>query len=191
MMLYFDTEFTGLHKNTTLISLGIISDSNKVFYAEFTDYDKSQVNEWITKNVIQNLKFNDHDVFVKCTDDYTYVKGDTDLIKSELLKWCNQFKSIQFVADVSHYDFVLLCELFGGALDLPNNISPVCFDINQELARVNKITCKEAFEIDRCEYINQIENNFESDLCKHIRLQPTSHNALEDAIRTRELFHLL
>ena len=39
MKLYFDTEFTGLHKNTTLISVGLIAEDGQEFYAEFTDYD--------------------------------------------------------------------------------------------------------------------------------------------------------
>ena len=55
MNLYFDTEFTGLHKDTTLISLGIIADNDERFYAEFTDYDRNQCDNWIKKNVIKNL----------------------------------------------------------------------------------------------------------------------------------------
>lgn len=55
MNLYFDTEFTGLHKNTTLISIGIIADDGKEFYGEFTDYDESLLDDWIKKNVIANL----------------------------------------------------------------------------------------------------------------------------------------
>lgn len=53
--IWFDTEFSGLHKNTTPISIGLISDTNKTFYAEFEDFDKSQVDEWIQNNVINNL----------------------------------------------------------------------------------------------------------------------------------------
>lgn len=54
-LLFFNTEFTGLHKNTTLISLGIVSDCGKRFYAEFEDYDENQCNEWIKENVLKNL----------------------------------------------------------------------------------------------------------------------------------------
>lgn len=43
--LFFDTEFTGLHKNTTLISIGIVSECGCKFYAELTDYDKTQIDE--------------------------------------------------------------------------------------------------------------------------------------------------
>ena len=55
MNLYFDAEFTGLHKDTTLISLGIVSEDGKKFYAEFMDYDHRQCDEWIRENVINHL----------------------------------------------------------------------------------------------------------------------------------------
>lgn len=57
---FLDTEFTGLHKNTTLISIGLVSECGKTFYAEFTDYDRSQVDEWIQTNVINNLSLPHH-----------------------------------------------------------------------------------------------------------------------------------
>lgn len=40
MKIFFDTEFTGLHKDTTLISLGMISEDGRRFYAEFNDMIK-------------------------------------------------------------------------------------------------------------------------------------------------------
>ena len=55
MNLFFDCEFTGLHKNTTLISLGIAAEDGRKFYAEFIDFDSSQCDEWINENVINNL----------------------------------------------------------------------------------------------------------------------------------------
>ena len=56
MRLFFDTEFTGLHKNTTLVSIGIIdSEGSKAFYAELTDYDATQIDDWLRENVISNL----------------------------------------------------------------------------------------------------------------------------------------
>lgn len=55
MKLFFDCEFTGLRKDTTLISLGIVSGNGKKFYAEFIDYDEEQCNDWINENVIKNM----------------------------------------------------------------------------------------------------------------------------------------
>jgi len=56
MKLFFDTEFTGLHQKTTLISIGIVAETGETFYCELDDYDKSQVDEWIKENVIAKLK---------------------------------------------------------------------------------------------------------------------------------------
>ena len=60
--IFFDTEFTGLHQNTTLISIGLVSECGKTFYAEFTDYDQKQVDEWIKNNVIANLTLQNYDI---------------------------------------------------------------------------------------------------------------------------------
>ena len=67
MKVFFDTEFTGLRKDTTIISIGLVSDNYKKFYAEFTDYDKDQVDDWIKDNVINNLiiKYNHFNVTLK------------------------------------------------------------------------------------------------------------------------------
>ena len=39
---FFDTEFTGLRKDTTLISIGIVSDTGDRFYAELDATVKKQ-----------------------------------------------------------------------------------------------------------------------------------------------------
>ena len=45
MKIFFDTEFTGLHKNTTLVSIGFISEDGRTFYAECNDFDWDQVHK--------------------------------------------------------------------------------------------------------------------------------------------------
>ena len=57
--IFLDTEFTGLHKQTTLISIGLISECGKTFYAELTDYDRTQIDEWLLENVIDNLLYSE------------------------------------------------------------------------------------------------------------------------------------
>ena len=57
---FLDTEFTGLHKKTTLISIGLVS-GEKTFYAEFTDYDKNQVGSWLKENVIDKLELTENE----------------------------------------------------------------------------------------------------------------------------------
>ena len=57
MKIFFDTEFTGLRKDTTLISIGLVDENGRTFYAEFSDYDNSQCDTWIHENVIKHLKW--------------------------------------------------------------------------------------------------------------------------------------
>jgi hypothetical protein len=57
--LFLDTEFTGLHQNTTLISIGLIADTGDTFYAELTDYDPDQIDDWLQENVLNNLVLTD------------------------------------------------------------------------------------------------------------------------------------
>ncbi len=40
MKIFFDTEFTGLHQGTTLISIGMITEDGRELYCELNDYDK-------------------------------------------------------------------------------------------------------------------------------------------------------
>lgn len=204
MKLFFDCEFTGLHKNTTLISLGIVNENGEKFYAEFIDFDWNQVTDWIKENVLDTfildkaqspdgatrMKEEGHEVqnlpvvgytlglfyqSRRTKDGFTEVTGTKEWISDTLKTWLSQFDSIQFVSDVCHYDFVLLIDLLmngGTALDLPENISAVCHDINQDIARHYGISEKEAFDKSREEII--------SELCEKLVLG-NKHNSLYDA----------
>lgn len=187
MKLFFDAEFTGLRQNTTPISIGIVSEDGKKFYAEFTDYDESQCNDWIKENVIKNLKLAGMGVGVSDTDEnppLRIVMGDKRYIRQEANEWLRQFNKIQFVSDVCHYDFVLLIDLLtngGTALDLPENISAVCHDLNMDIARHFGVSDREAFNMSRERIMN--------DLCgTEDVVSGDKHNALYDAEVIRVIY---
>jgi hypothetical protein len=48
-----------VHQNTTLISIGLIADTGDTFYAELTDYDPDQIDDWLQENVLNNLVLTD------------------------------------------------------------------------------------------------------------------------------------
>ena len=125
--IFFDTEFTGLHQNTTLISIGLISECGKTFYAEFTDYDKKQIDEWLRTNVIENLLLTTQDNYA----DYNEWKllADTKSIKEALVVWLSQFESIEIWSDCLSYDWVLFNQIFGHAFNIPKNVYYIPFDI--------------------------------------------------------------
>lgn len=219
MLLFMDEEFTGLRKNTTLISLGIVAEDGKKFYAEFCDYDRKQCDDWILENVISNLYLSEPmceaeaQEFVRTnstgnrkawipykrptsafitTDKREYLNekiclifnaaqdengnrnvfGDKEWVTWHLKDWLSQFDSVQFVSDVCHYDFVLLIDLFGTALDLPENVSPVCHDLNADIAHHYGISEQEAFD--------KIREEIVMELCGH-EVGGRKHNALYDA----------
>ncbi len=157
MNVYFDTEFTGLVPDTTLISIGMVDDEGAKFYAEFTDYNRSLCDDWINQNVIANLIFSKRGPLVlkkqyisgnvNCFDEdlkragivndnprNMFVRGGRDYISRHLRAWLSEIpERVQLISDVCHYDMSLLCNLFGGAFYLPENVNPVCYDICQEL----------------------------------------------------------
>ena len=173
MNIYFDTEFTGLVPNTTLISIGCVAETGEKFYAEFTDYNKDLCDDWIKENVIKNLylKKDPNSVSALISDELENyeVKGySRQILKyfTEWLKWVSDkpFKKrerIQFVSDVCHYDFYLLCNLFGGAFSLPGNVCPWCHDICQDLIDPNDGDIKDGFDAfnfsreEACKFYNQ------------------------------------
>lgn len=187
--LFFDTEFTGLHQKTTLISIGIISECGKTFYAELIDYDKNQIDEWLQKNVIENLKFlapkNDEDFYYVARrndmnslgndlfKDYSVeLQGDVKTVKKHLEQWLEQFEHVEIWSDCLSYDWVLFCEIFGHAFNFPKNVYYIPFDICTlfKLKGLDADICREEF----AELINSKGQNETSDYLM-------KHNALFDA----------
>lgn len=155
LKVFYDAEFTGLHKNTTPISIGLVSESGAYFYAEFTDYDQSQINNWLDENVIQRLKLADKEdgyrsgtsmagqnLTVIANHANMTVKGDKDMVKSELLGWlanesaCAEGAQIQFFADCYAYDWVIMNDLIalnGSALEIPGYVNYIPIDLSTAL----------------------------------------------------------
>lgn len=187
MKIFFDTEFTGLHKDTTLISIGLVSQDGKQFYAEFTDYDGKQVGDWIQENVIRNTL-----LFLWRTRESTYIEnfhcGNKEEISFMLHNWLSQFDTVELVSDCSHYDMVLFADLFGSAYNLPSNVCPACFDICQEIARYYNISLKEAFDKSREDIISDFGI---VGLDFNIPLK-NKHNSLYDAFVIKTIYeHIL
>ena len=201
MKIFFDTEFTGLVKNTTLISIGLVTENingkEESFYAELTDFDKSMVSDWIHKNVIQNLiayksyftsTLNNNKIPVYDEDKEVFKKnykvhiGNKKEISEMLKEWLSKFDTVELISDCCHYDMVLFIDLFGSAFDLPGNICPACYDINQDISNQFNISLKKAFDVSREDILR--DNNIKLNISM-------KHNSLYDAFVIRELYYLL
>ena len=140
MNIFFDTEFTGLNKDTTLISIGLIAENGDKFYAEFTDYDKSQIeyNDWIRENVINNLILDDDYKYDGTLISYSHkhirIRDVKKNISKALRDWLLMFdEPIDMWSDCLAYDWVLFNDLLAnyknGYPELPKNINYIPFDI--------------------------------------------------------------
>lgn len=198
--IFFDTEFTGLHQKTTLISIGLISECGKTFYAEFNDFDKTQLNDWLKENVIANLKFkepkkggDEYYAATRSQDNKTpndlyksysiELRDETSVIKHQLLQWLEQFEEVVMWSDCLAYDWVLFNEIFGHAFNIPKNVYYIPMDlctlleikgIDPDISR-EKLAC-----IENMKMPNGLYPEKETDIPKH--------NALWDAIIIRECY---
>jgi hypothetical protein len=163
---FFDTEFTGLHQGTTLISIGLISECGKSFYAELTDYDKSQIDDWLKENVISKL-------ILKPKESNNIGKGiwtvcnNTETVKSELTLFLSQFEAVEIWSDCLSYDWVLFNQIWKHAFNIPKNVYYIPFDICTlfKIKGVDPDISREQFAFDQ-----------------EVPLQsPDKHNALWDA----------
>lgn len=128
MKVFFDLEFTGLHQKTTLISIGCVSEDGQEFYLELTDYDASQLDDWLRTNVIAHLWHETKPIPIQ-PDNRWYVKSNRAGVADELRWWLSQWDSVEMWSDCLAYDWVLFCELFGGAFGIPKNVYYIPFDL--------------------------------------------------------------
>lgn len=131
--LFLDVEFTGLHKLTTLISIALVAEDGKKYYAEFTDFDKYQIDDFLRQHVLSKRTLAEYD-FERDYDpnaDLVLVKGDIDTVYATMLRWLEQYKEhgVEMWGDLLAYDWVLFISIFGNGLNLPKFIDYIPMDL--------------------------------------------------------------
>lgn len=117
MNYWFDTEFIDNTKTIDLISIGIVSEDNRTYYAVSNEFDASTADRWVTKHVLNQLP-----------PDSEWKSRET--IKQELLRFIGKTKPHFWVYNGA-YDWVIMCQLFGHMRDLPKKFPWFAFDIKQ------------------------------------------------------------
>jgi hypothetical protein len=170
--LFLDLEFTGLHKLTTPISIGLVAEDGKEFYAEFTDFDEAQIDDFLSQHILTKRILTDY-VFEEHYDpdaNTVLVKGDMDLVKQTLTAWLENYKEdgVEIWGDVLAYDWVLFVSIFGNAFDVPSFVHYIPMDLATALK-----TFGEDPDVDRELYAYGEEKAKEN--------EADAHNALHDA----------
>lgn len=115
MKYWFDTEFIEDGKTIDLVSIGIVSEDGREYYAESSECDLSRANDWVKKNVITQL---------------TGLSKSRDEIRTDILSFVGR-EEPEFWAWYASYDWVVLCQLFGTMMDLPKGWPMYCNDAKQ------------------------------------------------------------
>jgi hypothetical protein len=132
---FLDTEFieSGPKWPLELLSIGIVAEDGREFYAENGDAPTHHASEWVKENVLPHLSHED--------DCYSHDWGATDccvVVGWEFLgplikEFCDPetYGKPEFWGYYADYDWVALCQLFGTMMDLPPGWPKYCLDIKQ------------------------------------------------------------
>lgn len=125
MKYFLDTEFieSGPEAPIYLISLGIVSEDGRKYYAINGDCPFHLADEWVQKNVLDKID----------TTEGIPLKQ----IRQELLDFIRESEEKpEFWAYYADYDWVVFCQIFGRMIDLPKEWPKYCKDLKQELDRL-------------------------------------------------------
>jgi hypothetical protein len=116
-----------------LISIGIVDETGRSFYAISNEFKEHDANDWVKENVIAKLP---------SKKEFPNLYKSEEEIKEELLyffccaentiekKWYAPSET-EIYAYYADYDWVVFCSLFGTMMDLPQNFPMFCMDLKQ------------------------------------------------------------
>lgn len=207
MKYFIDTEFIeGFHKPLfgkkrhfiDLISIGIVSEDGREYYAVSNEYNSNDADDWVKQNVLFKIhsEYIPRDVRVGLHTN-SIVKWKVPNAKSnkqiaqEVFNFCTNdtltiekakqynvtYDNIEFYGYYSDYDWVLFCSLFGRMIDLPKGFPMYCKDLKQMIDEENK-------------YSMDVYNRSFKDYVGFPK-QENEHNALDDAKWNKQLYDFI
>lgn len=220
MKYFIDTEFIeGFHKPLfgkrrhfiDLISIGIVAEDGREYYAISSEYNYNKADNWIKENIILPIYKQEDPSFkqiftnVKTFHRYSPNSKPNKLIAQEIFEFCSgdnialekvqhynidySYRDISFYGYYCDYDWVLLCSLFGRMIDLPKGFPMYCIDLKQMLdEKVYDIYINSSNYQPVPSFANAL-NWIKSDRCYPDPFN--EHNALADAKWNYQLYKFL
>jgi hypothetical protein len=115
--IFFDTEFIDDKSGLLLLSIGLVKDNGQSYYAEVAETDRSMCNEWVQQNVLPLMQ--------------GPVKSKYQIAR-EIAEFVGP--NPEFWAYFAAFDWVLLCRLYDGMMQLPKGWPHFCHDILMVMA---------------------------------------------------------
>lgn len=121
MKYFYDTEFIENGSTIDLVSIGIICEDGRAYYAISKEFDATQADDWVKENVLSKLE----------TDAYLYKSRKE--IRDDIAVFIRPDTSSkpQLWGYYADYDHVVLSQLFGRMINLPDHFPMYTRDIKQ------------------------------------------------------------
>jgi hypothetical protein len=136
MKYFYDTEFIEDGKTIDLISIGIVAEDGREYYAQNVSCDFANANQWVQENVLPHLE--QWERFKRQDCSYDLLSAETrwrykEHIAMALMSFCDpeKYGKPEFWGYYSAYDHVALCQLFGTMMQLPKGWPMYTRDIKQ------------------------------------------------------------
>lgn len=135
MKYFIDTEFAERPHTIELISVAIVAEDGREFYAEVRDFPDFVANDWVKQNVLPQLWSRKEKIeFPFCwTGENSNISGGLCHkfeIADDIKRFIGDDKP-EFWGYFADYDWVVFCWLFGSMINLPKGWPMLCFDIKQ------------------------------------------------------------
>lgn len=139
MRYFLDTEFIEDGHTIDLISIGLVAEDGRKYYALNYSCDYSRASDWVKRNVLNSLpsqplpQLYASDRQFRESDAYKQGWRTKDLIADEILRFIGDGPSPEFWTEWGSYDWIALCQLYGTMMDLPKGWPMRCRDVVQLL----------------------------------------------------------
>lgn len=121
MRYFYDCEFIEDGRTIDLVSIGVVAEDGREYYAVCTAFDPSRANEWVRRNVLDKLP---------APADPAW--RPPERIRDELLAFLTEpGGSIELWAWIAAYDHVALAQLWGDMRALPKEIPRFTHELKQ------------------------------------------------------------
>ncbi len=137
MKYFIDTEFSerGPKYPIELISIGIVSEDNREFYAINSEFKTSHASAWVKENVLPQTIFRGEEIIGSGTSPRRRWEESRRMpfsqIRNEILEFIGTDQKPEFWGYYADYDWVVFCQLFGAMIDLPEGWPMYCNDLKQ------------------------------------------------------------
>jgi hypothetical protein len=122
---FYDCEFIEDGRTIDLVSIGVVAEDGREYYAVSTEFDPTKAIGWVRDNVLDKLP-----------PPADKAWRSRERIRDDLFAFCTG--TVELWAWYAGYDHVALCQLWGGMPALPRRIPRFTHELRQRWEELGK-----------------------------------------------------